>query len=171
MRVVIVGASGNVGTSLLAALAHEPAVESILALARRRPRHNFAKTDWVAADIETADLEPLFRGADAIVHLAWKIQPSHDLDALRRTNVIASRRVFEAAGRVRIPRLVYASSVGVYSPGPKDRSVDESWPRDGVRTSFYARHKADSFERRDSLTRYKRRCSRTLAVEFPDPAA
>jgi UDP-glucose 4-epimerase len=52
-----------------------------------------------------------------------------------------------------VPALVYASSVGAYSPGPKDRRVDESWPVEGVRTSFYARHKAeveqllDRFER------------------------
>src|SRR5205809_7702957 len=39
--------------------------------------------------------------------------------------------------------LVYASSVGAYSPGPKDRLVDESWPVDGVPTSFYGRHKAE----------------------------
>jgi hypothetical protein len=28
--------------------------------------------------------------------------------------------------------------------GPTDRAVDESWPRDGVPTSFYARHKAEA---------------------------
>jgi UDP-glucose 4-epimerase len=38
---------------------------------------------------------------------------------------------------------VYASSVGAYSPGPKDRPVDESWPTEGTLTSFYARHKAE----------------------------
>jgi nucleoside-diphosphate-sugar epimerase len=37
---------------------------------------------------------------------------------------------------------VHASSVGVYSPGPKDRAVDESWPREGIASSFYSRHKA-----------------------------
>jgi nucleoside-diphosphate-sugar epimerase len=42
-----------------------------------------------------------------------------------------------------VPALVYASSVGAYSPGPKDRLVDESWPVEGVPTSFYARHKAE----------------------------
>ena len=42
---------------------------------------------------------------------------------------------------------MHASSVGVYSPGPKDRRVDESWPRGGVPTSFYSRHKAEA-ERR-----------------------
>src|SRR3712207_9145883 len=28
------------------------------------------------------------------------------------------------------------------SPGSKDRRVDESWPTDGIETSFYSRHKA-----------------------------
>ena len=37
MRVVVVGASGNVGTSLLERLAGDPAVESVLGVARRRP--------------------------------------------------------------------------------------------------------------------------------------
>jgi nucleoside-diphosphate-sugar epimerase len=38
---------------------------------------------------------------------------------------------------------VYASSVGAYAPGPKDRAVDESWPTTGLETSTYARHKAE----------------------------
>ena len=42
-----------------------------------------------------------------------------------------------------MPAIVYASSVGASSPGPKDRAVDESWPTDGPPTSFYARHKAE----------------------------
>ena len=50
--------------------------------------------------------------------------------------------MFEAAAGSGASALVHASSIGVYSAGPKDRPVDESWPRDGVRTSFYSRHKA-----------------------------
>jgi UDP-glucose 4-epimerase len=143
MQVVVVGASGNAGTSLLEALAPEDAVESIVGICRRTPRATFPKTRWAEAAIETDDLVPHFRGTDAVVHLAWRIQPSRDLPALRRTNVDGSARVFRAAAEAGVPTLVYASSVGVYSPGPKDRRVDEAWPRDGVRTSFYARHKAE----------------------------
>jgi len=50
MRVVITGASGNIGTSLLQALADEPQVESIVGVARRRPAVAFPRTEWVAAD-------------------------------------------------------------------------------------------------------------------------
>jgi nucleoside-diphosphate-sugar epimerase len=39
----------------------------------------------------------------------------------------------------------------VYSPGPKDRPVDEAWPREGVRTLFYARHKAACERALDAL--------------------
>jgi nucleoside-diphosphate-sugar epimerase len=142
MRVVVTGATGNVGTSLLRALGDEPAVESVLGLARRVPALELTKTTWADADVRTADLVPLFRGADAVVHLAWMIQPSHDIETLRASNVHGSERVFRAAAEAGVPALVHASSVGAYTPGPKDRRVDESWPTTGVKTSFYSRHKA-----------------------------
>jgi nucleoside-diphosphate-sugar epimerase len=151
MHVVVIGASGNVGTSVLAALADEPAVTSILGIARRRPNATFPKTAWATADVSNDDLAPHLAGADAVVHLAWLIQPSHDAQALYRTNVLGSERVFRAVADARVPALVYASSVGAYSPGPKDRAVDESWPTGGVESSFYSRHKADTERMLDRL--------------------
>jgi UDP-glucose 4-epimerase len=162
MRIVVVGASGNVGTSTLAALANDPQVESIVGVSRRRPAREFPKTDWVAADIVRSPLAEVFAGADAVIHLAWLIQPSRDLETLRSVNVDGSRRVFDAVRDARVPAVVYASSVGAYSPGPKDRRVDESWPTDGIDSSFYASHKAevermlDAFERENPDTRVVR---------------
>ena len=153
MRIIVVGASGNVGTSLLEALAGEPAVDSILGLARRRPEATFPKTEWRRADIRVDDLARCFTGADAVVHLAWAIQPSRDDSALRATNIGGSARVFRAVADAGVPTLVYASSVGAYSAGPKERLVDERWPAHGISTSFYGRHKGevesmlDRFER------------------------
>ena len=163
MRVVVVGATGNVGTSLLDALAADPAVDSILGVARRRPAPEIAKTEWAEADFAEDHLVPLFRGADAVVHLAWLIQPSHDEARLRRTNVQGSTRLFRATADAGVPALVYASSVGVYSPGPKERAVDESWPREGLSTSFYGRHKAE-VERR--LDRFEREQPKTRVVRL-----
>jgi UDP-glucose 4-epimerase len=138
-----VGASGNVGTSLLRVLAEEPRIETVVGVARRRPRLVLPKTEWVAADVVDSDLAAVFDGADAVVHLAWLIQPGRDREQLRRVNVDGSTRVFDAVATAGVPALVYASSVGAYSPGPKDRRVDESWPTDGIDTSFYARHKVE----------------------------
>jgi nucleoside-diphosphate-sugar epimerase len=153
MRVVITGATGNVGTSLLHALAGEERVESVIGIARRRPAMDWPKTTWIEADVSRDELEPHFRGADCVVHLAWLIQPSRDEATLYATNVEGSRRVFQATARAGVPALVYASSVGAYSPGPKDRAVDESWPTDGIPSSFYSRHKAATERLLDSLER------------------
>ncbi len=143
MKIVVTGASGNAGTSLLRALEHEPAVDTVLGIARRVPELSLPKVEWASADVSRDELAPLFRGADAVVHLAWLIQPSRDQATLRATNVEGSRRVFTAAASAGVKTLVYASSIGAYSPGPKDRAVDESWPTAGIKTSFYSRHKAE----------------------------
>jgi UDP-glucose 4-epimerase len=153
MRVVIVGATGNVGTSLVAELADEAGVDSILALERRVPEIDAPKTEWAHADITTSDLARHFRGAECVVHLAWVIQPSHDQKRMWRTNVEGSARLFRAVKEAGVRNLVYGSSVGAYSRGPKDRFVDESWPTDGIRTSFYARHKAEVERRLDRFER------------------
>ncbi len=58
-------------------------------------------------------------------------------------------RVARAAKVAGVPALLYASSVGAYSPGPKDRRVDESWPTGGTPNSYYARHKAEVERRLD----------------------
>jgi nucleoside-diphosphate-sugar epimerase len=112
---------------------------------------DIAKTEWVRADVASSDLVSLFRGATAVVHLAWRIQPSRDLNALWRTNVEGSSRLFQAVAEAGVSTLVYGSSVGVYSRGPKDELVDESWPRNGIPTSFYGLHKAEVERRLDRL--------------------
>src|SRR5829696_3957559 len=142
MRVVVTGATGNVGTSVVRALGEDPQVGEIVGVARRRPEWQAPKVRWQPADVARDDLSGVFAGADAVIHLAWLIQPSRDAAELERVNVHGSRRVFEAAAAAGAGALVHASSIGVYSPGPKDRPVDESWPREGVRSLFYARHKA-----------------------------
>ncbi len=174
MRVVVTGATGNVGTSTVKALSESQDVDEIVGLARREPTWTPPKTSWVEADVLTSDLGPIFEGADAVVHLAWAIQPSRDAVTLERINVEGSRRVFEAVAAAGVPKLVHASSVGAYSRGPKDREVDEGWPTEGTPTSFYSRHKVaverelDRFEADSPETRVVRL---RPALIFKDEAA
>jgi nucleoside-diphosphate-sugar epimerase len=152
MHVVVVGATGNVGTSTVQALAADPQITSVLGLARRLPGWRADKTEWAAADITDSDLAALFRGADAVVDLAWLFQPTRRPVVTWQANVLGSARVFRAVAEAGVPVLVYASSVGTYSPGPADRAVDETWPTHGWPTAAYGREKAyverllDSFQ-------------------------
>jgi len=162
MRVIVTGATGNVGTSVIQALSDSPQVDEAVGLARRRPTWHPPKTTWIDADILTSDLAGTFDGADVVIHLAWAIQPSRDEKTLTRINVEGSRRVFDAVAAAGVPKLVYASSVGAYSPGPKDHEVDESWPVGATPTSFYSRHKVaveqmlDRFEGENRATKVVR---------------
>ncbi|MDO8145544.1 NAD-dependent epimerase/dehydratase family protein [Isoptericola sp. 178] len=165
MRVVVIGASGNVGTAILRALAAEPVVTQIVGVARRIPRADGSSTvgpphdaaEWVSVDL-TDDatvaerLDAAVVGADAVVHLAWAIQPAREPDTLHRLNVDGTRAVTAAVVRNRVPHLLFMSASGVYSPGPADGSaIDEDWPRDGVPGSSYALQKAEVEHHLDAL--------------------
>ncbi|MBW1601997.1 NAD-dependent epimerase/dehydratase family protein [Streptomyces sp. JJ66] len=160
LRVVVTGASGNVGTSVLGALAAEPGVASVLGLARRVPQWTPSKVRWASVDLGTEDAEAgltgLLQGADAVIHLAWLIQPTHSPATTWRTNVVGTERVLRAMATAGVPALVYSSSVGAYSPWPdpgKAERADESWPTHGWPQAAYTREKAyverllDAFER------------------------
>ncbi|MER6217800.1 NAD-dependent epimerase/dehydratase family protein [Streptomyces sp. NPDC001674] len=145
MKVVVTGATGNAGTSVVCRLAADPHVTEVLGLARRVPRWRQPGVRWAAADVDPdgTPLGPLFAGAGAVVHLAWKFQPTHDPVETWRTNVLGTVRVFEEAAAAGVPAVVYASSVGAYAPGPAyDRPVDESWPTHGWPGAAYTREKS-----------------------------
>ncbi|XUM01591.1 NAD-dependent epimerase/dehydratase family protein [Streptomyces venezuelae ATCC 10712] len=166
-RVVVTGATGNVGTSLVRALARDPGVSSVLGLARRRPKLDVPGVEWEELDLSREGDEPRLAqyvaDADAVVHLAWRFGPTHDPVETWRTNVLGAVRVFEAVAAARVPVLVHASSVGAYSPGPEGGApVSEAWPTHGWPGAAYTREKAylervlDTFERDHPQTRVVR---------------
>src|SRR4051794_7070576 len=104
MRVAVIGASGNIGTSVLSALLDDEKVSSVLAVSRR-PGPAHARLEWRARDVSVDDLRPDLEGVDAVICLAWLIQPSRDEARLRATNVDGSRRVFEAAAAAGVSAL------------------------------------------------------------------
>ena len=168
MRVVVVGGSGNAGSALLRALAEEDAVTSVLGVARRFPDRSappYDRARWATFDVGAeapgpggeqrlvAGLAELLAGADAVVHLAWLVQPNRDRALLRRTNVDGTRRVAQACVRAGVGHLVVASSVGAYSPVDDDVPRDETWPTGGVRTSHYSVDKAAQEDVLDEVER------------------
>jgi UDP-glucose 4-epimerase len=162
MRVLVTGATGNMGSSLLGRLRGRPEVSEVVGLARRPPRDaadDGAGADrWVAADLVTDVLAPVLEGIDTVVHLAWAIQPSRRPGVLWDTNVVGTRRLLAGAAQAGVRCVVHASSVGAYAPQARGddatppRRVAETWPTDGIATSSYSMAKAyverclDAFE-------------------------
>lgn len=152
MRIVVTGATGNVGTSVVAELARHDEVDLVVGLARRSPRWQPSGVVWRPVDVRHDDLADVFTGADAVIHLAWAFQPSHRPDVTWDVNVHGTTRVLDAAARAGVSTVVVASSVGAYSPGSKTDRIDESWPTHGWSPAAYCREKAyverllDAFE-------------------------
>ncbi|WP_167198774.1 NAD-dependent epimerase/dehydratase family protein [Brevibacterium pigmentatum] len=153
MRVAVIGATGNVGTAVLDVLGRTPEITSVLGISRRMPdteAEPYSGCEWRSIDIAAAssegtahrDLTEALTGADAVIHLAWLIQPNSDRDLLRRVNVDGTARVAAAVAAAGVPHLVVASSVGAYSPDDSMDKRDEEWPTEGIRSSHYSVDKA-----------------------------
>lgn len=191
MRVIVTGATGNVGHALVSALLREPGVERVVGVARRAPERAVAPYDdprfeWRRADVGSDDLDETLRGADALVQLAWRFQPTRDRTATWRTNVIGTTRVLSAAARAGVGTVLYASSVGAYAPvagrpfsgaagePAPEEPVDESWPTGALPVAGYGIEKSylerwlDAFEERHGDIRVVRTRS---AFVFQEEAA
>ncbi len=141
MKVVVTGATGNVGGAIVRALAADEQVTEILGLARRLPESSEPKTTYAVADVGEDDLVPHLQGADVVIHTAWLFQPTHSPMVTWQANAVGSVRLFEAAAAAGAKALVHTSSVGAYSPAHGEY-VDESWPTHSVPHAAYGREKA-----------------------------
>lgn len=145
MRIVVTGASGNVGTALLRAI---PSEHHVVGVVRRPPeRHGvYERAEWHSLDLtgqgDIAELRTVFEDADAVVHLAWGFQPTRDTEYLTQLGVGGTAAVLQAAHASGVGLLVHMSSVGTYAPGRYGERVDETWPTTGIQSSPYSRDKA-----------------------------
>ncbi|WP_433158267.1 NAD-dependent epimerase/dehydratase family protein [Kribbella sp. CA-247076] len=144
------------GSALRRRLAAAAGEYDVVGVVRRVPERA-ASGQWVSVDLSSPDcareLEEAVRGADAVVHLAWAFQPSHDIRYLESVGVGGTQRVLDACASAGVGHVVHMSSVGAYSPKQDTDPVGEDWPVDGVPSSSYSNHKAaaekllDAFER------------------------
>jgi UDP-glucose 4-epimerase len=146
LRIIVTGASGNVGAGVLRAIARELPRAQVVGVCRRPPTNGapYGSVAWFGVDLGARDavikLQAAMRGADVIVHLALAVQPVRDDEQLYKANVIGSDNVLRAAAAAGVPHLVYASSLGAYAPA-EGRPVSEDWPTTGQRRSSYSLHK------------------------------
>ncbi|MDE9365692.1 NAD-dependent epimerase/dehydratase family protein [Luteipulveratus sp. YIM 133132] len=162
MKVLVLGATGNVGTCVVRRLLDDPGVTELVGASRRRPAQFPAPALWRAVDLAQPLPTDLLDGVDAVVNLAWLMQPTRDPDLTWQANVLGTARLLDAIALSQVRVLLQASSVGAYSAKRDDTPVSETWPTHGVPTSAYSREKAyverllDIFEREHHRTRVVR---------------
>jgi nucleoside-diphosphate-sugar epimerase len=151
MTVAVTGASGNLGTALLRRLTAPGAgVAQVRGLARRQPPDSapYAGVRWHLTDLGDPSSEEVLAefldGVDAVVHLAWALQPGRHPDDLHRVNVEGTRRVVRAAGVAGVRQVVHMSSIGAYAPGAGGQPVAEDWPTTGIPSAQYSRDKSEA---------------------------
>jgi len=125
--VLVTGAGGCIGTWALALLvrAGVPAAAFDLTEDKRRPRllmsdEQLGKVRWITGDIsdpEAVTKAAQASGAQAIVHLAALQVPFCKADPIAgaKVNVVGTVNVFEAARKLGIKRVTYASSIAAHS--------------------------------------------------------
>jgi UDP-glucose 4-epimerase len=144
-RVVVTGATGNLGSSIVPALLASG--REVVSITRHRPTTQpWSELDgvrWQTADVGVDVLDPAwFEGADAVIHLAWAIQPSHRPEEMFRTNITGTRRVIDAAVAANVPHIVHASSLGAYGAGERGAHANEAADTDGAALLDYSWQKA-----------------------------
>jgi nucleoside-diphosphate-sugar epimerase len=139
--IVVTGASGFIGTALVARLAATG--RTVVGIDRRPPAVLDRGTPHVVADLaddDRADVRLLLRDAEVVVHLAARPgvrDRSPGVERARyRDNVVATRRVLHAAGGA----VIAASSSSVYGGADGGRPCHEDDPRRPI--GGYARSKA-----------------------------
>lgn len=135
--VLVTGAGGKVGTRLRR---HLPGHGWRLRLLDHRPIPEAATDDCLVGSVlDDAVLHAALRGVSAVVHLA-AIPGEAPWPDLLENNIDATFRVFEAARRAGVRRIVFASTNHVIGLADRDRMTR---PDDPVRPdSFYATTKA-----------------------------
>ncbi|ACC75158.1 NAD(P)-dependent oxidoreductase [Paraburkholderia phymatum] len=125
MRVLVTGGSGFLGAWIMRRLlAH--GIECVAFDLQAKPQllHALAPeqadtVQWRTGDIaQAADVARALDGCNAVIHLAGILTPDCAANPVRgaQINLIGTLNVFDAARTARLPRVLYASSAGVFGP-------------------------------------------------------
>lgn len=111
-KVLVTGATGYIGSSLLALLDTDPRVATVMPLARPGSGARKRSAHVVVGDLLEGELD--LSGFDTVIHLAADRGLSGDAVGLYGTNVEGTRRLVVAAREAGVGRFVYLSSQAVY---------------------------------------------------------
>lgn len=143
MRVTVTGGSGHIGANLVRALVAAGHQVTVLHRSRCGPLSGL-DVKHVHGDVRDAGaVERSLAGADAVFHLAARLDVVGDRDGARTVNVGGTAQVTRGCLRAGVARLVHFSSIHALEHDPWDRPLDETRPLvDQARARTYDATKA-----------------------------
>ena len=147
MRYLVTGGSGYIGTRLVDRLAERDETERVVIADIRPPASFRPKVSYERLDVrDAAGARALLERErpDALVHLAFVLNPMHDQNAMYEIDVGGTHNMLEAASAAGTQHVLVTSSSTAYGAFPENPvPIDEEWPVRGVPDFEYARDKAE----------------------------
>lgn len=146
MKVAITGAAGYFGRKIIERLDKNDEIEKILGISRRRFNHKFKKMDYYRMDVRDTNLKNLFKkyGIDAVIHLAFVLNPIHNEDEMHDINVNGFKNVLNAAKHVNAKKFIVTSSTMVYGAWKDNPEfLTEESPLRGHKRYYYNKDKIE----------------------------
>jgi UDP-glucose 4-epimerase len=143
---VITGGSGYIGSRLVELLAARDDTERILITDLRAPAIPWPKTAYVEMDVRDPAMKALLEAEepDALVHLAFVLNPMHDEGTMYDIDVNGTQNVLNAAAAAGTGQLLVASSTSAYGAWPDNPvPLGEDDPVRGMPNYEYARDKTE----------------------------
>lgn len=147
MRVWVTGVSGYIGTRLTQVCDKDADIIAIVGMDIRPPRVESKKLKFIQADINDQDLTDKVRGAnpDVGIHLAFILDPIHDMNKMVRVNLDGTRNFLNVAKSLGLKKIIVASSATAYgalSDNPMPLRETDAIRGERNRYFTYVQHKA-----------------------------
>ena len=148
VRYLITGGSGYLGGRTIDVLSQREETELIVIVDVNPPRKQWPKTQFVKGDVrDRKAIQALLERheIDALVHLAFLLNPIHDEATMYDVDVNGTQRVLQAAsddGTQLVLCTTSATAYGAFPDNPKP--IAEDWPVRGVPDFSYAHHKTEA---------------------------
>ncbi len=142
MKVIVTGGGGFLGKALCLSLAERG--DEVHSLSRGdypELRQAGVHTHRIDISSDTKELCEVFNGAQAVFHVAAKVDMWGVYDDFFRINVQGTRNVLSACREAGVPRLIYTSSPSVVADGKDLNGIDESYPYPDHHHAYYPKTK------------------------------